>query len=127
MSTCVRMSLLRAPMAFRTPISRVRSITDTSMMFMITMPPTTRAIDTNIGRTVNSMREMLSQNAIASSAVSSAKSASSLGRRPRRARMMPSISICASLSRSGSSVWMMMLSTTPRGDVIDWIGERAGA
>ncbi len=127
MSTCVRMSLLRAPMAFRTPISRVRSITDTSMMFMITMPPTTRAIDTNIGRTVNSMREMLSQNAIASSAVSSAKSASSLGRRPRRARMMPSTSICASLSRSGSSVWMMMLSTTPRGDVIDWIGERAGA
>ena len=30
-----------APRARRTPISRVRSMTDTSMMFMITIPPTT--------------------------------------------------------------------------------------
>ena len=29
-----------APSALRTPISRVRSVTDTSMMFMIPMPPT---------------------------------------------------------------------------------------
>ena len=35
------MSLRRAPTAMRTPISRVRSRTDTSMMFMIPMPPTT--------------------------------------------------------------------------------------
>ena len=34
------MSRLRAPRARRTPISRVRSTTATSMMFMITMPPT---------------------------------------------------------------------------------------
>ncbi len=38
---CIRMSFGRAPSALRIPISRVRSVTLTSMMFMITMPPTT--------------------------------------------------------------------------------------
>ena len=37
---CQRMRFLRAPMAFLRPISRVRSVTDTSMMFMTPMPPT---------------------------------------------------------------------------------------
>ena len=37
------MSPGRAPTAIRRPISRVRSVTDTSMMFMIPMPPTTSA------------------------------------------------------------------------------------
>ena len=36
------MSRLRAPSAMRTPISWVRSATLTSMMFMMTMPPTPR-------------------------------------------------------------------------------------
>src|SRR5436305_475809 len=36
----LRMFFFVAPMARRTPISRVRSTTETSMMFMITMPPT---------------------------------------------------------------------------------------
>ena len=31
-----------APIAFRTPISRVRSATDTNMMFMMPMPPTNK-------------------------------------------------------------------------------------
>ena len=35
----------RAPMAIRMPISRVRSVTETSMMFMMPMPPTTSEID----------------------------------------------------------------------------------
>ena len=39
-STCLR----RAPSAFRSPISNVRSVTETSMMFITTMPPTTSAI-----------------------------------------------------------------------------------
>ena len=39
------MSRLRAPMALRIPISRVRSRTDTSMMFMIPIPPTTSEIE----------------------------------------------------------------------------------
>ena len=37
---CFRMSRPRAPTAMRSPISRVRSVTDTSMMFMMPMPPT---------------------------------------------------------------------------------------
>ena len=40
-STCQTMSRRRAPSAFLSPISRVRSLTTMSMMFMMTMPPTT--------------------------------------------------------------------------------------
>jgi hypothetical protein len=36
------MSLCRAPTAIRIPISWVRSVTETSMMFMTPIPPTTR-------------------------------------------------------------------------------------
>lgn len=42
---CKRTSRASAPMARRMPISRVRSVTDTSMMFMIPMPPTKRLIE----------------------------------------------------------------------------------
>jgi hypothetical protein len=38
------LSLSSAPIASRMPISRVRSVTDTSMMFMMPMPPTRRLI-----------------------------------------------------------------------------------
>ncbi len=37
---CVSTLFRVAPMALRMPISRVRSVTDTSMMFMMPMPPT---------------------------------------------------------------------------------------
>ena len=40
MRNCITMVRLRAPSARRMPISRVRSRTDTSMMFMMPMPPT---------------------------------------------------------------------------------------
>ena len=36
------MSRRLAPRDFRMPISRVRSVTDTSMMFIMPMPPTSR-------------------------------------------------------------------------------------
>ncbi len=39
---CICTSRLRAPIARRIPISRVRSVTDTSMMFMMPIPPTSR-------------------------------------------------------------------------------------
>src|SRR6266571_3125943 len=41
---CVRISFRRAPTALRMPISLVRSVTETSMMFITTMPPTTSEI-----------------------------------------------------------------------------------
>lgn len=41
---CRRMSPGVAPMALRSPISRVRSVTETSMMFMMPIPPTNREI-----------------------------------------------------------------------------------
>src|SRR5438105_1382571 len=41
---CARMRRRRAPSARRTPISLVRSVTDTSMMFMTPMPPISSAI-----------------------------------------------------------------------------------
>jgi len=38
---CSKISMIRAPTDFRSPISRVRSVTDTSIMFMTPIPPTT--------------------------------------------------------------------------------------
>ena len=37
---CIKTSRDRAPSAMRKPISRVRSVTESSMMFMMPMPPT---------------------------------------------------------------------------------------
>src|SRR5947209_160343 len=42
---CQMISRLRAPMALRTPISRVRSVTDISMMFITPTPPTSKPIE----------------------------------------------------------------------------------
>ena len=42
---CMRMFFLVAPMALRTPISRVRSVTETSMIFMTPTPPTINPTD----------------------------------------------------------------------------------
>ena len=39
-----KMSRARAPTAMRNPISRVRSVTETNMMFMMPTPPTTSEI-----------------------------------------------------------------------------------
>ena len=44
MRNCSITSWRLAPSALRMPISRVRSVTETSMMFMMTTPPTTREI-----------------------------------------------------------------------------------
>src|SRR2546425_359954 len=41
-TNCRTMCIFRAPSERRKPISRVRSVTLASMMFMITIPPTTR-------------------------------------------------------------------------------------
>ena len=60
------MSRRRPPSAMRMPISRVRSVTDTSMMFMMPMPPTRSATE-----------EMLPSSQVNTRALSSALSAHS--------------------------------------------------
>ena len=44
---CVKISLRRAPNTIRTPISRVRSTTEASIIFITTTPPTNSAIAVN--------------------------------------------------------------------------------
>ncbi len=76
-----RMSRRAAPSALRMPISRVRSVTLISMMFMMTIPPTTTPMTTTAGTTVKITRVSLPQNAISPSPVSMVKSLSAPGRR----------------------------------------------
>ena len=87
------MSLRFAPRAFRSPISRVRSETDTSMMFMITTAPTTSEMPTRPGRATNMTLEIFVQKASDASAVSTSKSFASAGRSRWRIRIQPSISV----------------------------------
>ena len=42
MMNCPRISFRLAPRDLRMPISRVRSVTETSMIFIMPMPPTSR-------------------------------------------------------------------------------------
>src|SRR5260370_26417427 len=51
----------RAPTAFLTPISRVRSTTDTNMIFIITMPPTTKELPTTKTATIKMILVTLSR------------------------------------------------------------------
>ena len=68
-----RMSRRRAPSDFRIPISCVRSATDTSMMFMITMPPTIRPIAGSAVPTIVIVFLIFSKNASADADVSMTK------------------------------------------------------
>ena len=56
-STCPR----RAPIALRMPISRVRSVTDTSRMFMMPIPPTRSEIEATAASNSAMMRLLLSR------------------------------------------------------------------
>jgi len=62
------------------PISRVRSLTDISMMFMITMPPTTMPMTTIAGMMVKSTPVSRLQKATRASALSTVKLSASPGR-----------------------------------------------
>jgi hypothetical protein len=57
---CSRTCSRRAPIAIRSPISRVRSVTETSRMFMIPMPPTSSKIDATAASKSVMMRLLLS-------------------------------------------------------------------
>jgi hypothetical protein len=65
---CTTMSLERAPSAFRTPISRVRSVTLTNMMFMTPMPPTSNPIELRITITSATVLVMRRKSSIICSA-----------------------------------------------------------
>ena len=91
---CRRMSLGRAPTAMRRPISRVRSVTDTSMMFMMPTPPTisdTRATNSN-------------ERVIVSDADPRALDISVMSRTPKSSGW-PSLMWCRSCNRS--VIWRM--------------------
>jgi hypothetical protein len=75
-----------APSAFRTPISRVRSVTE---IIMIATTPTPPTISPTLERAIIAMKKpavMLLNASSTRSEVTSAKLLSSLGRRPRRLR-----------------------------------------
>ena len=65
----------------RTPISRVRSVTDTSITFMIPMPPTRREIDAIVMRRTVSVLLASSWAWMMSSGLRMLKSSSSSARR----------------------------------------------
>ena len=73
MRNWLKMSPRVAPRALRMPISAVRSVTDMSMMFMITIPPTTSEMPTNPGNASARNRLILAQNSRNASPVSSTK------------------------------------------------------
>src|SRR2546422_2936273 len=56
-----RMLRLQAPTAIRKPISRVRSVTDTSMMFMMPIPPTNRETEAIAARSEEHTSELQSR------------------------------------------------------------------
>ncbi len=98
------MSERRAPSALRTPISRVRSLTLISMMFMITMPPTTMPIETTAGTMAKSVAVSVVQNDSSASALSTVKSFSWVGRSRWATRIASSArSIAPGISR-GSAI-----------------------
>ncbi len=75
------MSRFFAPIARRTPISRVRSITLASMMFMIPMPPTSSEIEAIATMTISKMRCVRRCSASSSAGETMAKSGGAAVRR----------------------------------------------
>ena len=85
-----------APIAIRMPISRVRSVTETSMMFMIPIPPTSSEIEAAEASSTDSVREVSSAVAAISCCERIMKSESWPGWSRCRWRRSASISFCAS-------------------------------
>ena len=68
---------MRAPTAMRRPISRVRSVTETSMMFMMPMPPTRRLTEATLISSAVMVLAICTRVAAISSTVRTVKSSSS--------------------------------------------------
>ncbi len=84
---CIRMSRFFAPSDLRMPISRVRSVTEASITFMITTPPITRKIETSPTIPEASVPVRFCHRPIKLSLARMPKLSSSLGARWRRARI----------------------------------------
>ena len=96
---CSITSRWRAPTALRMPISCVRSVTLTSMMFMITMPPTTSEMQVTGTTTAATMESNWSMKPRMASGVSVSKLSAWPGRAWKRVRSETRVR-----SRASSSV-----------------------
>jgi hypothetical protein len=121
------MSLRRAPRALRTPISRVRSATATSMMFMITIDPTMSPMAGSAVPNASILLRIPSKKASADCDVSKAKLSGSPGPSRRRARIVSRATSWYSPRSSSEGALTIRPSTSPRGLVTRRIGELNGA
>ena len=105
------MSRPRAPTAIRRPISRVRSVTETSMMFMMPTPPTT----SEMSATIRSSEVMSAEVEVIASSISlmlrSSKSSSPPAGMRWRSRSSAAISSIAASTRSAETALHWMLFT----------------
>ena len=109
---CIRMSCLRAPTAMRRPISRVRSVTETIMMFMMPMPPTMSDTDATAARSSDMVREDSARDSNASTWLRIQKSFSWLGRRRCLWRSSSRISFSAIETSSGDRTFTAIALTS---------------
>ena len=99
MRNCSRMSRCRAPSALRSPISRVRSRTLTSMMFETPTPPTSSEI--------------------------AAMAASTRVSRPRMRPIVPRIWVCVTAENSSPSYFVLQRRDQPALQRLDVVGASA--
>ena len=108
------MSAFRAPTARRTPISRVRSVTDTSMMFMMPMPPTSSDTAAMLASSVVITFEVASAALAMSSWVRMKKSSLSPGLmrwrwRSRSVIWSTAVFTCFSLAAESTIAWTWVM------------------
>ena len=124
MRNCSITSRRLAPTALRMPISRVRSVTLTSMMFMMPMPPTSRAMDTIPPATEVMMPVMLPMMEANCLGLKTLKPSCSLGLRPlmrRRAsptRSAPSSALILGSMRTWKNSWRRCWSVSRASPVV---------
>ena len=99
---CDRISIPRAPSDMRSPISRVRSVTDTYIIFIMPIPPTNRE-----------MPAIHASSTVSMSEVELSISLSSFWERMSKSSSAPSFSLCCSrrISVISSIAWSVYSSS----------------
>ncbi len=117
------MSRLRAPIALRRPISRVRSVTETSMMFMMPIPPTRSEIPAMPPKKMVNTPVIVPAMSRKFCWVKIVKSSTPIGDW-WRARRMPDTSSWAAATWLALAAWMRIMSTelytARRATNLDW-------